>query len=268
MSSVSGIKMARVCFFIIFFLLSCPLAALYVGNPALPSLIEEGFFLIKENKVAIKLGYERDWLLDRPMKLASHLSGRFDRFKALSDQGVLVLNLLDRYEIYGQAGATSFFAEHRPAADVQNRYQSYNQFTWGLGARALLASWGSCFLGVDIEYQRASPEIKWLTKNGAPIPPLSSSKVTSSEWQVALGFGYQISFFYPYIAVKYADNCVTFKNLPTGFIAGTNRFSMKNRRRLGLALGASLSTGSCFGVSIEARFIDDQAVTLAAKIKL
>ena len=260
--------MTRYCFFAFFLLLSWPLGALYVGNPALPALIEEGFFFSKENKVAIKLGYERDWLLNRSMKLSSHLSGRFDRFKALSDQGVLVLNLLDRYELYGQAGAIALFAQHRPMAGVQNRYQSYNQFIWGVGGRALLASWKHCFLGIDAKYQRASPEIKWLTKNGAPIPPLSNSKMAFSEWQIALGFGYQISFFYPYIAIKYSSNRVRFKNLPLGFVDNTRCFSIRNRRRIGLVLGASLSTGSCFAMDIEVRLVDDQAVTLAAKIKL
>ena len=260
--------MNRYYFLSFFLLVTWSLEGLYVGNPASPDLIEEGIVFNKENAIAIKLGYERDWLLDRPMKLASYLSGQFDRFQALSDQGVLVVNFIDRFEIYGKVGAIGFSAAHRPMAGVQNRYQSYNQLIVGVGGRVLLASWSRYFLGLDLKYQCARPEIKWMTKNGEAIVPLENSKMTFSEWQIALNFGCQINFLYPYLAVKYSDCRVLFENLPPAFLSDTTRFRIKNRRKLGLALGTSLSTGDYFSFSVEVHLVDDQAVILAARVEL
>lgn len=253
--------------FALFFFFSPSLFALYSGNPAAPSIIEEGFFFCKSNVVAAKVGYERDWVFDRDMKAVSKVSGRMDDFSYLADQGVLTLNFIDRLEIYGSAGAASFNLSHIPMTGVRNEYETHDQFAWGVGARGIIYPWERVALGADIKYGRSQPVLRYLTTNGVPIKPNSGTKLNFHEWQIGIGVSYQVNIFYPYLTVKYSNATARLKHLPRGFLPGTRHFNMKNRRKFGIALGCSLSNMSRFSLTVEARLIDEQAITLAANLK-
>ncbi|QVL57749.1 MAG: hypothetical protein KFB93_01350 [Simkaniaceae bacterium] len=248
-------------------LLSPKLFALYMGNPSAPEIVDEGFFFCKENWFAVKAGYQRDWVFDRNMKAVSKISGRMDDFDFISDQGVLTINLIDRIELYGSAGAARFHAIHRPRAGVRHEYETHDQFTWGLGARGAFATWKGASFGVDAVYQRAHPTMKWMTVNGAPVTPRPGSKLTYYEWQVGFGASYQIDLFIPYIGAKYSNAGARFKNLPSGFLPSGRYFKTKNRRKFGMVVGTTLSNGNRFAATVEARLIDEQSITLAAEVK-
>ncbi len=252
----------------LFLLLFSPsLFALYMGNPAAPAIIEEGFFFCKENWLAVKAGYQRDWVFDRDMKAVSKISGRMDDFEYLADQGVLTFNIIDRIELYGSAGAATFCASNRPTSGVRNEYQTHDQFIWGIGLRGNFYDWKGLSFGIDGSYTRAQPTIRWLTANGAPVNPRGGSKLVFQEWQIGLGAAYQIDIFIPYLGVKYSNAYGRFKNLPSGFLPNGTHFKTKNRRKFGMVLGATLSNGNRFAATVEARLIDEQAITLAAEIK-
>ncbi|NGX50671.1 MAG: Major outer membrane porin [Chlamydiae bacterium] len=241
--------------------------ALYMGNPALPGMVDEGFLFCKENWFAVKVGYQRDWVFDRDMKAVSKVTGRMDEFELISDRGVLTFNLFNRVELYGSAGAARIFASHRPMKTIRDEYESSDQFMWGIGGRGLFATWGKGSFGIDLAYERTYPTIKWMTINGVPVTPRRGSKITYHEWQVGVGAAYQIAIFFPYIAVKYSNASARFKHLPVGFFKAGRHFNAKNRRKFGMALGTTLSTGSRFSASVEARVIDENSLTLAAEIK-
>jgi len=253
--------------FIWFFLLSPSLFALYNGNPSAPALIEEGFFFCKENWVSVKAGYQRDWEFDRDMKSVSKFSGRMDEFSYIADQGVLTLNLINRLELYGSAGAARFTVTHIPMRGVRNEYETHNQFAWGIGIRGLIYYWGNLSLGADFKYGRAQPTLRWMTTNGVPVQPRPGSKLNFHEWQFGLGASYEVGIFFPYLVVKYSNATGRLKHLPTGFLPGTRHFNMKNRRKFGMAFGCSLSNSSRFSATVEARLIDEQALTLAGEVK-
>jgi len=253
--------------FAFLFLLTPALFALYSGNPSLPSMIEEGFFFCKENWFAVKAGYERDWVFDRNMKMVSKFSGRMDEFSYITDQGVLVFNLINRIEVYGLAGAARFKATHIPMRGVRNEYETHDQFAWGMGARGIIYPWEKVTLGADIKYGRSQPTLRWMTTNGVPVNPRKGSKLNFHEWQIGIGASYQVDIFYPYLTVKYSNASSRLKHLPPGFLLGTRHFNMKNRRKFGLALGCSLSNTNRFDITVEARLIDEQAITLAGEVK-
>lgn len=243
------------------------LIALYMGNPSAPGIVDEGFFFCKENWFAVKAGFQRDWVFDRNIKAVSKISGRLDDFECTGDQGVLKINLIDRIELYGSAGAARFFSSYRPSSTVKQEIQTHDQFTWGLGLRGNFYEWKGLSFGIDGCYQRAQPTIKWLTTNGVPVNPRAGSKLRYYEWQIGVGASYQIEIFFPYLGVKYSNAGVRFKHLPTGFIPNTRHFKGKNRRKFGMVLGTTLSTGNWFAGTVEARLIDEQSITLAAEVK-
>jgi len=254
--------------YLLLLLFTKPLFALYMGNPSAPEMIEEGFFFCKENYFSVKGGYQRDWVFDRNMKAVSKISGRLDDFEYTADQGVLTFDLINMIEIYGSFGAAKFYSSNRPSGmGVRHEYQSYDQFTWGAGLKGSLYTWKGLTFGINGAYQKAKPSIKWITSNGALVTPIEGSKISFYEWQVGVGASYEIDIFNPYLGVKYSNAGALFKHLPPGFLPTGRHFKTKNRRKFGMVLGTTLSNGNRFAANVEARLIDEQALTLAASIK-
>lgn len=252
---------------IVFLFLTPKLFALYMGSPSAPEMMDQGFFFSKENWFAVKVGYQRDWVFDRNMRAVSKVSGRMDDFDSISDQGVLTINLINRIEIFGSAGATRFHAMHRPVVSACCKYESHDQFTWGIGGRALLFSWKGASFGIEGGYQKAHPTLKWIALNGAPITPRGSSELSFHEWQVGLGVSYQVDLFTPYLGAKYSNAGASFKNLPSELLPIGPYFKTKSQRKFGMVIGTTLSNGNRFAATLEARLIDEQSITLAAEAK-
>lgn len=238
-----------------------------MGNPSSPEIINEGFFFSSENWLAIKAGYQRDWVFDRNMKAVSKVSGRMDSFDFTADQGVLIFNLIDRIELYGSAGAARFHATHRPRPGVFYEYETDDQLTWGIGLRGTFASSKGASFGIDGAYQRAHPTMKWMKANGTPVNPRKATKLSYNEWQIGFGASYQIDLFIPYVGVKYSNATACFKHFPSGFLKTGRHFKTKNRRKFGMVIGTTLSNGNRFGATVEARLIDEQSITIAAEVK-
>lgn len=254
--------------FILFFLtFQIKMSALYVGNPALPNILQEGLFFSKDNAISIKTAYQRDWVFNIDMKAVSNVSGSIDDFTNFSDQGVILVNLFNHISLYGSIGAMRIYASHIPRAGVQNMYQTDNQLTWGIGGRVFFASWQNVLFGFDAKYQRATPSIKWMTQNGTPFTPNNRSSIDFNQWQIGLGASYQISIFYPYLSVKYLNAKSFFNHLPAHFFSNTNHFKTSNRKKFGIAIGTTISTGSIFDLSVEAQLIDQEAFTLTGEIR-
>jgi len=258
--------MIKRCLFLLF--LTPQLFSLYMGNPSSPEIIREGFFFCRENWLSVQGGYQRDWVFDRSMKTVSKISNRLDDFGFITDQGILTLNLIDRIELYGSGGATRFHSAHRPKAGVYYQYETYDQLIWGLGFRAMIASWKGACLGFGGAYQRSGPEMKSIIFNGTPLSPLKKTKLSYDEWQLAFGLSYQIDIFIPYIGVRYSNARAQFKHLPLEALNGIKDFKVKNRVKFGMAIGTTLSNSNRFSASVEARLIDEQSKTLAVEVKL
>ena len=253
--------------FLFFLTFQAKILALYVGNPALPNILQDGLFFSKENAISIKTSYQRDWVFNMDMKAVSKVSGSIDDFRNFSDQGALVVNLFNHISLYGSIGAMRIYTSHIPIAGIQNIYQTDNQLTWGIGGRVFFASWNGLLFGFDAKYQRATPSIKWMTQNGAPFTPNTRSTIDFNQWQIGLGASYQISIFYPYLSVKYLNAKSFFNHLPAHFFSDTNHFTTRNRKKFGIAIGTTLSTSSIFDLSIEAQLIDQEAFTLTGEIR-
>lgn len=244
-----------------------PVWASYMGNPALPGLVEEGFFFCSENMFAVKAGYQRDWVFDRGMKAISKMSGRIDDFGLTSDQGVLILNIAERVDLYGTAGAARFLVSHRLLEGCRDVYRSRDQLMWGAGVRALLATWGQASCGIQMNYECAQPKIQWMTRNGSLLRNSSKGTLCYHAWQVGFGGAYQMELLSPYIGVKYSNVSAEFKNLPLEIFPGARHFTIKNRRKFGVVMGTTFSTGAHFSANVEVRVIDEQSLTLAADMK-
>ena len=256
-----------------FLLLSSKLFSLYMGNPSASQLIDEGFFLCKSNDVAIKAGYQRDWVFDRKMKDVSYGEGgsQIDHFDWIAEQGVCTLNLFNRLEIYGSAGTASF---HSCDIDMNRitectEYQTDDRLIWGCGFRGILSSWKGVTLGIQGAYQRASHKINWIKMNGTPIATNPNTpRLLYHEWQLTFGASYQIALFHPYIAGKYASAQGHFFGRYDWEQPKTNLLgTIKNKGKFGMVLGTTFSNENRFGATVEIALIDQQSITVAGELK-
>ncbi len=257
--------MNKLVFFLLALIFSSTLQALYNGNPSLTESIEEGLFFSKDCQYSMKIGLQSDYVLDRRLKGMHEAKGQIDNFTILQNQGVFTLNMQDRIEAYGSAGAFSAEFAHEPKLDSQRReYGTHDHFTWGAGARAVVFHWGNVLMGIDGKYQSGHAAVRWNTLNGASLP--AKAKLELREWQVGVGFSYKAGMFIPYAAATYAHTYAKLKHIePALFIPPS--FKMTNREQFGLALGCTLAPEKIVDLSIEARLFSEQALTLAGNLK-
>lgn len=258
---------------ILFLIFSSPIFALYNGNPASPEMMEEGFLLTKEGNVTAALGFRSDWCLDRRMKVSSGFSGDFDRFETSIQQGVFALDFFDRVEVYGSIGSIRLEATQRPMEAFRNEYETGYRFTWGVGGTVLVYQTGNLSIGFDGKYQHGTPNLDWIGVNGYGFGELSGAQLDYSEWQIGLGVAYQIEFLLPYIALTYSSAKADFSNIPQGLVllspglVPITHFNAKSRYPFGFALGTTITTGRFFSLNVEARVLDEEAISLEGTFK-
>src|SRR5690349_10377412 len=97
------------------------LIALTVGNPAQPQIIDQGFWIPQDALVGVKVGYEGDRVQNRKMRANGGAHGRIDAMTLSFDQGVVILNYMDRLELYGSVGSMHGEVSHRPHLDRKCR---------------------------------------------------------------------------------------------------------------------------------------------------
>jgi hypothetical protein len=249
----------------IFLLFQPFLAALYMGNPAEPEIIDCGFFIPQDSCMGLKIGYQGDWVFDRMLKAYVGAHGRIDRFEIQMNQGMIALNYLDRFELYGTVGAMNSSFWVRPHTDGMRReFETDNHWTAGGGVRLLLAEWGNTGIGLDGKIQYGQPSIKWITVNG--VSHASGAHLAYHEWQGSFAAYHTIDLFTPYLGVKYSNVHANVSGLSK--IAYSHKhFKMTNRCRFGMALGCTVSQGKKMDINVEMQLVDEQALTIGGNLK-
>lgn len=245
--------------------LQATLYALYEGNPAEPQIIDQGFFIAQDSLISVKVGYQGDWVFNRKLRAMGGAHGRIDQFSIFINQGVATFNLLDRAELYVNAGSMDAIFFHRPHVDNKRReYQSHDRWTLGGGSRILLMQWGNTCLGVDGKFQYSAPHIKWIAVDG--VSHNSGAHFTYREWQVGIAFSHTVDIFTPYIGATYSNVHVHVDGL-TSTVFHHSHFKMVNPNRFGMALGCTLCSGKKVDLNFEARLFAEQAATAAGNVK-
>jgi len=235
-----------------------------------PEILDEGFFLPKDAFIAVKVGYQRDQVFDRKLKANHGISGNVSETTQLYDQGVLILNFMDRVELLGSAGSMSVYITDRQSVGgtlFQFDYQTRNEFTWGTALRAAIINWCNTTLGASASFQYANPHMRWNTEDAIPFG--DSAHLRWAEWQFGVALAHHVDIFTPYIGVNYSKvqaSIYKIANIPAAPLYPKS-FKMHSREHFGLALGCDLSTGKIIDLGVEVRMISEQAITLKGDVK-
>lgn len=252
-------------FFGIFLAAQSFLAALYMGNPAEAEMIYEGFFSSKESSFGIKVGYQGDWVFNRLLRGYSGSHRRVDHFKMVMNQGVLILNYIDRFELYGTVGSMRNHFWLRPGVDnIRRKFKTDTHWTAGAGARLLLGQWGCTGLGLDGKIQYGRPRIKKVSMHGDSFS--SHAHLAYHEWQISIAVYHTFRLFTPYLGFKYS-NVHANANGFSKRVFNHKHVKMKNRFPYGLALGCGVSPGKKFDVNLEIQLVDEQGLSVGGNIR-
>jgi len=251
--------------------LSLHLFASPQGSPASPRVLHKGFFIPSKCWVNIRGGYEGDFVFDAQMQQDQEGSGAVDQYSQTTNAGIATINLLERLDLYGVFGSSRVFAQWRfidMAQRVRNaQMETLHHFSWGVGIRAILIQHCNWSLGLGGRYSASHNRVGWLTVDGTSAPT-NSARFRWSEWEANLGVAYHIDLFTPYIAVNYLDKKAILNRL-SFFVADQAAESdhFHNRRPVGMNLGCTISTGKFFFLNVEARVINEEAVSVSGEFR-
>ena len=255
---------------LIFLLLPLRAFALYNGNPSLPAMPEEGAFIASEDWLGIKLGYLLDDVYNRKL----HMEGqdlkhcrKTGQYDSLRNLGVLTFNFMDRVEVFGTLGSLSMKISHRPFAGKTVSYHSNAHFAWGVGGRAILAWWGDLQLALNASWQDSSPGLSSFKVNQRS-QSVRYATASYREWQVGMGTSYCLEWFIPYVGIDYSDFRTRINHLGSiSSLIPSKHVTFKSFYPFGLYFGFGLSPYRAFNVNVEARCINENAISLSADFR-
>jgi len=247
------------------------LASAPVGNTASPQILQKGFFIPDECWVNLRLGYEGDFVFDARLNQKQEGSGPVDKYSQTTNSGTVTLNVLERLDLYGVFGSSRACAQWRfknLLGNVQNaEMETMHAFLWGFGARAILLEWGNWDLGVGGRYSAANNPLSWLTIDGSNAEAAGAHS-RWTQWQVNCDISYHIDIFIPYIGIKYAIEKAVLDTISTPIAnSGSVIDHFKTKCPIGLDLGCALSTSKYFMVNVEARLINEEALTISGDLR-
>ncbi len=258
-------------FIVLFTFLMVPLFALYNGNSSGPDMPELGIWVSNDDCWGIKIGYEWDTTFEKRIKVENRVSSvreRFDTYATLKNEGVLIFNVSDRFEVYGKLGIMKLDLSQRPTKSVKLDYHTDNQFLWGIGGRVILVYWEDMVMGVNALYSGSFMRISEILENGTPRRT-SGARFKYSEWQVGISFSREIGIFNPYVGLAYSSFNSSLYNIPVdpNFSYVVADEDLENRQPFILLLGIGLIKGKNISINLESRLIGERAITLSSTIR-
>jgi hypothetical protein len=240
--------------------------ALYNGNPSAPMMPEQGIFF-RQSLLSLKAGYAYDAVFSQPLKMHNHHPhGKIKKYSSHAQFGTVTLGCADRVELYSGLGSmSSSLSQHIKGDNVH--YRTDTHFAWSLGGRTLFAYWDDLQFGISASYLAFSPPIQSISVN-AMSEAKKDADLNYRQWQIGAGISYHIWWLYPYIGAQYSNARAKFSHLQSlQFLFPNEEFTLKNKKQYGIMIGCGIAPERGIALNVEARFIDETALTASADIK-
>lgn len=240
-------------------------------NPSEPTLLSRGFFIPSSSPVNLRASYEGSYITNARMKQTQEGSGRVDNFEVFSNLGLLVIDIDDRFDLYGGFGTSTIDSNWRfsnsSGGISRVVVESNNRYSWTIGINTTLFCWEQAFIGGGVRYSGAHADLAWATLNGVNLPT-SNAEFRWLQWQAGVALGYKIGFFSPYLGGKYSNARARLQTLAVPIAQdGSGKIHMENRNHLGVYLGVTVTSGEKFLFNLEGRIIDEEAVSVSGDIR-
>ena len=186
--------------------------------------------------------------------------------------GKIALSCLNRFDFYTMLGGVQNPEYEENISGSKITVNLEDNFMWGLGASAIVYEWKDVGIQMfgDGNYRKTGGmEIDSLTINGTQYSKSSlgvtATDVKWEEWQIALGISKKFQYFIPYAGIKYSDIKTSLKATVSGTTYDSG--STSSDAKVGPFIGLSILPAEGFSVDISGRFVDEQAVSVAATVR-
>lgn len=238
-----------------------PLFSAPVGNPTLPSLLEEGFAIPDTCWSNPQCGFSLDYLVQKRMRSchsSKPLALRKGFISGTSEIGTFVWSIRERFNIQLELGSGQFsWGWQQRGRNVLG--SSRGGLLWGGDAKLIVFNVRDTSFALDAQ----AGGWDWMDGTSKTNGLASGDHVTSElrYWQLGAALTQKISLFAPYLG--FAVNRTRFKvwRLPTG----TGR--MHARHQIGPFGGCSLSSGNRFLMGVEWRGWFEEGIAFSAQIR-
>lgn len=260
----------RFVFFLLFPFVS--LLAGYIGNPANPGIMNNGFFTSTNPFFKVTTGYYGDYISNirfTPTKVSPDFDpdGAIRQFGLHSQMATASLILLERIEIYGSAGGSKEHGKFSKnvslgeVSDVLLDFKSTYTFSWSTGTRIILLKWGPLYLSTQFDYfqvpSSSQSYFKFLNRLNLPLET-EKQPFSIDEWQICAALSARLFFLTPYAGGTYMKAKL---NIHSG--VDVPPLYYENKENWGYFFGLTVSLTGRFHLNFERRMRDEFAYSFA-----
>ena len=250
-------------------LVPAPLTATYFSNPAQPAIQQDGLFKSPPSWYCLRVGYMADCSYRQRFNEEFHIAGTpnpSSYAKVSTDAATVTLNFKNWLDVNMLLGSSQMQMDH----DVFTK----RQLAWGVGAKFLIYHNHKIYVGLDFKYFESEQKPIYLVSSGYAYNVVSDFKMNYCEEQAALGIAYRIKMICPYLYASYLyskiepNPCFVIVKMPTFDGTGESyTTSVIDRRRWGMAVGATLIGGTKGSVTVESRFFNQNALNISGEVR-
>jgi hypothetical protein len=233
-----------------------------IGNPADPSVLEEGFRIPDRCWSSLRAGMAGDFMLLKRLR-PSHVSKGLGISRpemswrlGLCDIG---WNIRERFDLHVLAGPVAFVDMRWRQDGFAYQANSGRGLFWGGSSKVIILEVENTTVGVDFH----GGGIEWmkgpLLKNGAPFPKSFSSRLY--YWQLAGGLSQDAGAFHPYAGAAVNHFFTIFRAPPM------KRMRLRDLMAVGMYEGCTLSFGTKIYLNIEARQFFESGLSIAGELR-
>ena len=244
-------------------------SATYFSNPAQPALQNDGLLKSPPSWYCLRVGYMTDQLYRERFNEEFHIDGTANPSyyaKLKTDAATVTLNFKNWLDINMLIGSAQMLIDR----DVFTK----RQFAWGVGSKLLIYHNQSIFVGLDLKYFESAQKPVYLVSQAYAYNVISDFKMNFCDEQAALGLGYLNKMICPYLYVSYLytkiDPKPYFVVIQMPIDDGTAQSyssSVINKKRWGMALGATILGGAKGSVTLESRFFNQNAINVSGEVR-
>ncbi|MES2273002.1 MAG: hypothetical protein V4487_02285 [Chlamydiota bacterium] len=230
-------------FFLIALLPFFSLFGAFIGNPSMPALLEEGFFISDRCWSNPQVGFSYDFLLQKTLRPCHHCSSsKESKIWGNSQVGEIIWNIRERFNLGARLGSAR--AEWQWMQQGQKFGGRGGVFLWSGDAKLIL---------LEVKDTSFATDVSGGGWDGA--------RLKLRYWQVNLALTQKFRFFAPYLGCSFNQTRVNICSSS----AGLARFFSK--RIAGPFIGCSVSNGAYVLLNGEWRGWFEEGVTLSAQVR-
>ena len=256
--------------FLLYFFLVMPfsLLAMFIGNPADPSLYTQGI-RTEPSWWSFRFGYLDDWVY----KQSFHDEFKLDNephtqtlMKLSTYASYLSLNIFNRWDLYGIVGSSRMQLDHE--------IFTKRALGWGAGTKVIFCNIGDLVFSFDCKYFQTEQKPRYFVVNHLPFNVVSKFNLIYHSWQAAIGACYKIHNWLPYANLTYFFSKiepfphVLLVRLPdTDEAVDVISKAVIATKRWGMALGLSLLDEEKATLALEWRAWNENGVNVNGEIR-